>query len=439
MTAYQAGQITYAEEILKKEIYKSIPSDKYIKSKDAVMLLLDHATISFASGDLASAIHDYQLAIEAMDYYNQTSLSEVLGQIALQDDIEAYAGDDFEQVLARLYFALALLQEGDENNALALLRQAEEVQQNKREFYHQDGLTPYFYLIDNPVAKYLLACLLEHRGDHSNADILYDQTEKIIGQQLSLLQLRKQSSDKEDATLIVIAHNGNAAYKISATADASIASAIALEALLGSHGTPPAYSSMTGIPAPVLMQRLFSQNVPIYTRIFCQEKTLCPLYNIPSVQFQQLQQKMPLIVARGIARFVLRRGTVAYLNKKDSCLGNVADLSMLVANTCTQADTRSWGTLPNTIDLTRYDIPSGEHTLHIQIQWGVTQPFIQEFPIKLQPRDLCVINIFNIHPGIVTVQVPHHFKNKINQEYSDDPSTFDLSNLPSSPPNDSLN
>lgn len=424
LSAYQAGQLFCAEEILNKTIQNCMPGDKYTCSKDAVMLLLDRATIRFASGDTQGAIHDYQLAIEAIDYYSQGSSSETLGQIVLQDDIGAFAGEDFEQALVRVYFALTLLQAGDENNAFALLRQAEEVQQQKREAYRKDRLTQSFELVDNPVAKYLMATLLEHRGDFSNADILYSQTEKLIGNSLSTLQLRRQSEEKDSATVIIIAHNGNAPYKISTTSDASIASASALEMMLGNCRIPPAYSGMTGIPVPLLMQRIFSFRVPICTRISRQEKTLLPFYNVTAVAAEQLQQKMPLIVARGVARFVLRRGTIACLSKENPTLGSLADLGLFIANSCTQADTRSWDTLPSSIDLTRYDIPPGEHTLHIQICWGIVPPFIEEFPIKLEPHDFCVINIFNIHPDIVSVQIPQHCKNKITKEYSYDSPSF---------------
>lgn len=430
---YQAGQFYCAENILDKTIQCEVPEGDYMRSKDAVMLLLDRATMRFASGDEQGAIRDYQLALEAIDYYSQRALSEALGQVVLQDDIEAFAGEDFEQMLARVYFSLALLQANDESNAFAILRQAEDLQQRKREAYRKDLLTQDYELVDNPVAKYLMAALLEHQGDISNADILYAQTEKLIGNSLSTLHLRGEMQDKNNATVIILAHNGNAPYKISGVSDASLASVLALEIMLGCHRIPPAYSSMTGIPVPVLMQKMFSQRVPIYTRICRQERDLLPFYSITSIAAEQLQQKMPMIVARGVARFVLRRGTVAYINETDPCLGSLADFSMFVANACTQADTRSWGTLPSSIDLARYDIPPGEHTLHLQVHWGIIPPFIEEFPIKLAPHDFCVINVFNIHPGIVSVQIPLHCKN-INKEYSYDSPFFNDSSGPACNP-----
>lgn len=418
--SYQSGQFSSAEQMLDQRIYHEMPRDNYTLSNDAVVLLLNRATIRFASGDAQGAIEDYRLAIEAMDFYAQPSISESLGKIALQDDLGGYVGDDFEQVLARVYFALALLQVGDNHNALALLKQAEEIQQLKCEDYRKDRLTQNYELAKNPVAKYLMASLLEHRGDHSNAEILFAQTEQLLGVNLSSLQLRNKELPDGKATVIIVAHNGNAPYKISGTSEASRASALALEIMLGSSSIPPAYSSLVGIPVPILMQQIVSHSVPIFSRLCRQEKRLLPFYNITAASAYQLEQSMPIIVARGVARLVLRRGTVAFLNEHDPFLGSLADMGMLVANACTQADTRSWRTLPSTIDLTRYDIPPGEHTLHLQVHWGIIPPLIEEFPIRLEANDLCVINIFNIHPGIVTVQIPDHCKNNIKKEPSYD-------------------
>lgn len=428
LTAYQNGQLSISQSILDQTIDDTLPNHDYMHSKDAVMLLLDRAMVNFVAGQTEEAIQDFQWALDAMDYYQQDSTSELLGQLLLEDGIGAYAGEDFEQILTRIYFALALLQINDQNNALALLRQAEELQQKKQEIYRKDPLAKDFFVIDNSIGKYLLAALLEHRGDLSNAEILYSQTEKLIGNTLVNLQLKDIVQEPDQATVIIVAHNGNAPYKISTLASATQASPLALEMLLNQQDIKPAVSSLPGIPVPLLMQHIHSHRVPIYTRLYRQERNLIPLYNITAVAAHDLQQKMPLILAKGAARFLLRRGSVAYLNEKDPCLGAIADMSMLIANACTQADIRSWATLPSSIDITRYSVPPGEHTLHLQIQWGVTLPLFHECALKLAPRDFCVINIFNIHPGIVSVQIPDHCKNKIKEEFLYDSQSSQMFN-----------
>ncbi len=108
----------------------------------------------------------------------------------------AYAGEDFEQVLARVYFALALIQAGDYGNAYAILRQAEELQQGLRERYDRCCATSDFHLPDLTFAKYLFALLLEKQGDKSNACLLYQQS--------GALPTPGDCSDRKQATVLVL-------------------------------------------------------------------------------------------------------------------------------------------------------------------------------------------------------------------------------------------
>lgn len=416
--AYQSGGIPQAEAKLTQTISKEMPQKNYTKSKDAVWLLLDRATTRFAMGNIDGAISDYKLAIEAIDYYDQLSAAESVGKVLLDDEVGAYAGEDFEQVLARVYFALALLNKGDLGNAFALLRQSEEVQQKKREFYGSSQVTENYQLIDNSLAKYLFALLLENRGERSNSEILYQQTESLLsaeGYPLSQYKTEFELAKSNQATVLVLCHNGNVPIKISGTSNASVASAVALEMLLAANRIDPAWSSLTGIPVPLLMQNWGADPSPTFATMDGIKKALLPWYDVANVANQQLDQKMPLIVARGVARFLLRRGTVAVAHEQDPTLGVLCDIGMLFANAATKADTRSWTTLPYAIDLARYQVDAGEHALSIRVASPGCKPFVADYRLNLSPHDLCVINVFNIHPGVTTVVIPDHFNKGENQ------------------------
>lgn len=403
ISSYQRGALAEAQSKVTQSIQKEMPQDDFRRSKDAVCLLLDKATIYFASGEIDEAIADYKLAIEALDYYNQDAPIEMLSKTLLEDSWGAYPGADFEQVLARLYFALALMQQGDHSNAYALLRQGEELQQKKREIYRQTSFTKDYQLIDNAVAKYLFASLLESRGDISNANIIYREVATILG--LDHLEQPQHA----DAKVLILCHNGNAPYKVSTVSHASIASAAALEILLSSR-IRPAYSSLTGIPTPALFQNYSSLPQPVFVNIDGHNQELKPWYNVSAVAHKQLEQEIPVIAARGVARFILRRSAVAYAQRQDPCLGAIADIGMLIVNANTQADTRSWKTLPSTIDLACYNLCAGEHSLSIDIKTALPPYSYQnEFCLQLSPHDLCVINIFNIHPGVTQVLIPQKF------------------------------
>lgn len=409
MATYKCGSFQKSDEILTKAINSSLPEHNYRKSKDAVWLLLDRATERFATGRIEEAIADYDLALQAIDFYAQDSSPEKVGQVLLEDSVSAYPGEDFEQILARVYFALALLQKGDCKNAQALLRQAEDVQQRKQENYRNNQLTSHFNLIDNPVAKYLLACMAEKNGDFSNAEILYQQTGDLLGYGGLSPELHPNHPKEHSCTVLIVGHNGNAPNKISEFSDASVVSALALELILHSNHIDPAISSMTGIPVPALVQSPISQSIPLYASIDGCQKLLYPLYNIREVAAQQLKEKMPIIVARGVARMLTRRTAVAVAAEQNSDVGAIIDLAMLIANATTEADTRSWGTLPSSLDIVRFDLPPGRHLVTVRINHHFVPPWSSSYEIMLKEEDLCVINIFNIHPGVCTVQIPKHF------------------------------
>lgn len=404
LRAYHTGCLDQAEHNLNQITEEELPNKSYTSSKDASWILLDRATTRFAMGKIDEAIEDYAAAIESLDYYNQDLATEKVVQTMLQDESGAYQADDFEQVLARIYFALALLHKGDESNAYALLRQAEEYQQQKRALYARLPFTKNYRLADNALGNYLFASLLEKRGDLTNAKILYNQA-------CALIPCANETDafvckTKQQATVLVICHNGNAPYKISATSPASVASAIALEILLATRNIDPAWSSFTGIPVPELSRWPLSHPFPTYADCDAQRKPLLPFYNIVKAAQLELDQKKPVIVARGVARLLMRRCAVGYVNKQDPCLGALADLTMCLVNSQTRADTRSWTTLPAFIDVARFNLEPGIHTVNIQVYENPAYPKIQSYNINVKPNDLCIIHVFNIHPGVTRVLIP---------------------------------
>lgn len=406
LQAYHEGDLCQAETHLDALMQKTEATVSYQRSKEASWLLLDRATLRFAKGKVKEAIEDYSQALESLDYYDQNLPTEQCAQLLLQDDTAAYQASDFEQVLARVYFALALLHQGDESNAHALLRQAEEYQQEKRSFYAKVPFTRDYRLADNGLSKYLFALLLEKRGDLSNARVLYQQAGQLLpcAQEVPC----QPSRGPQQATILVMCHNGNVPHKVSATSPASVASACALEILLATQNIDPAWSTLRGIPVPHLCEWSGSYPVPTYAQIDGIQQPLLAFYSVAQAAREELQQKMPVIVARGVARLLMRRYAVGYLDQQDPCLGMLADLTMCIVNETTRADTRSWTTLPAFIDVARFDVEPGQHQLKLQI-YDNQYLDIKTLNLNLSPHDLCIIHIFNIHSGVRQVLIPSRY------------------------------
>lgn len=389
---YQEGDYKEAQQHLQSYAEKIIPKDQFQKSGNAVWILLDRATIHFAAGELEEAIRNYELALQAIDYYRKDTVNEEIASFLLDDTALAYQGEDYEQILCRLYFALSLFQKGDANNAGALLRQAEDAQQILREKYRKNKATQDYQLVDNSLCKYLFALIMEKRGDYSNARILYKQAyqiEKIPQIAAAYKRLEKpENIDKNTASVIFVVHRGSAPYKISAVSPASTASFVALEVALGVGKVGTSWAALGGMPVPVYKDWSWNPPSPVTIQLDQRKKTSIPIFDVGKIARSQLKQKLPVIVARGVARYLMRRAAVGISQHQSNNFGNFMDLAMLVANVSTQADTRSWSTLPAYIDFVRFEVPEGEHTYSILGEKN------QRHTIQVEAGKICCINIF---------------------------------------------
>ncbi len=405
LRAYHTGNLYEAETIETNAIRQELPQTQFELSKNSSWLLLDRAMTRFTAGDATGAIEDYSIALVAMDYYSKRVLGEQAAQLMLQDEVGAYQAPDYEQVLARVYFALALLQNGDQGNAYAILRQAEEYQQEKQNFYSKIPFAKQYHVQQNGLSKYLFALLSEKKGDLSNAKILYEQAAALIPCSSEVPFAPAPSPDL--ATILILCHNGNSPYKISTECPASQASAIALEILMASSGVRPSCSALPGIPVPALCRWPGSNPQPTFAKIGDCRLPLFPFFNIIRAAEFELEQDRPFIVARGVARLIIRRAAVSLLENQDPCLRMIVDCTMFIANATTRVDTRSWTTLPAFIDVARFDVEPGCQTLAIQVEGaGAEEKIIQ---LNLKKSELCIINVFNLHPGVRRFVVPFRY------------------------------
>jgi len=316
----------------------------YTVSNEAALLLLSRAMVYFQSGNLEKSTHDFEKALDAIDYYKQTSIPEIAGQTLIQDDIAAYVPPPFEESLARFYQALAFLHLGQEDSAAATL-------------YYLEN-----HAEQNPMTTYLLAMLFQRRAD-SNARVLF-----------SRLQI-----DPPKGNVLLVHHRGIAPQKKSEIAPVSIVSAALVETILQTTDLKPAISSLAGIPIPAL------QTTPRPTSIL----TIDRLSQAPTVSFDidaaaedHLDHEMPWTAARAAARLLVRRGLVASTKEKAQPF---VDFAMLISNLVTQADTRSCTMLPSCIDLYHLNLEPGVH----QVQAGK-----QSVTVTVKENDLTVLEIF---------------------------------------------
>jgi uncharacterized protein len=351
----QEGQFEKAEKSLAKA---DLP---YIRSNESPLLLLSRGMVYLQAGKFDQSAKDFEKGLDAIDYYRQTSAPEIAAQVLLQDDLGAYIPPPFEGALARFYQALAFLHQGQEDNAAATLHYLENHQAEQ-----------------NPLTAYLLATMLQRRGDSSNARVL----------------LARLNLEESPGNVLIVHHRGTAPRKRSETAPISVVSAALVETVLAIEDARPALSTLVGVPVPVLSYPVsFSSGLRLDHRI-C-KPTLS--FNVAEAAQASLDKEMPGIAARAAARLLLRRGAVAAVEEESQPL---MDIAMFISNAATRADTRTWAMLPSAIDLYHLNLEPGEHRIQIgsgQLDFNVTS------------KELALIEIFqpasdNLH--FITKETP---------------------------------
>jgi hypothetical protein len=317
----------------------------YTESNEAALLLLSRAMVYFQSGQLEKSSHDFEKALDAIDYYKQTSLHEIAGQTLIQDDLAAYVPPPFEECLARFYQALSFLHQGQEDNAAATIYYLE----------NHDA--------QNPLTTYLLAALFQRRGDISNARVLYSRL-KI---------------EPPKGNVLLVHHRGVAPQKNTEIAPISIVSAALVETILEKNDIKPALSTLAGVPIPVLIDKGRPTSI---LKVNNRSQPPIVSFDIAQAAEDHLDKEMPWTAARAAARLLIRRGLVASTKEKAQ---PIVDFAMFVSNLATQADTRCWTTLPSCIDLYHLDLKPGLH----QVQVGK-----QTLSITVKEKELTIIELF---------------------------------------------
>ncbi|TYK64478.1 hypothetical protein CWS31_015545 [Colwellia echini] len=89
------------------------------------------------------------------------------------------------------------------------------------------------------------------------------------------------------------------------------------------------------------------------------------IVRLQSLAAKQLQDQMPAIVTRQIVRLVAKEQIRQEMARKGGDIGNIlANLYNIVSE---KADTRSWSTLPDSIEILKLDLATGQHVLDLNV------------------------------------------------------------------------
>lgn len=356
-----AGDVNTARNLIEK-----MPDDN-----DA-LVELNKGMLRRLTGNYQASNKVFEKAKKRIEELYGISVSEQLGAVTVNDTLRAYKGDRYEQVLLHAYMAMNYIQLGRPDDARVEMLQADV---KMREWGDQPE--------EDPFVRYLSGIIYEMLGENDQALVSYRQAYQAYKASRDRVGLDTPLIVKQDYLRLLAKEGLNNEYrqmkkefKLTHFKPVSIGDGVGEVVVILGNGLAPQrgeniiqtfadkISNTVRIALPAYKQPpafLMRAQVDVNN----QQQQMQPVENIDALARSALKNDIAGITARAIARAVVKHKTQKQVEDKQ---GGLAGLFMTVTNMATErADTRSWTTLPQEIQVARLLLPEGQHTVHIEM------------------------------------------------------------------------
>jgi len=367
------GDLAQADTLLTR-------SQAAYSDKDILLYYLDRGMVSHLRGKYEESNQFFERALERIDELYAKSISREAMTYMINDLAHPYRGEDFEQVMIHYYMALNYLMLTDLDGALVEARRVNLKLGELNEKYE----TKNRYKSDAFVL-YLMGMIYEAEGDINDAFIAYRnayetyqsdyqtfyalpaptqlkkdllRTSKALGFQTEYdtyasafpnLTYIPQERYAENGEIILIWDNGMVPYKGQDVVNLRIEDKIDDQITV-------AFPYYIKRPPRTQSARLSVGGKSVYT-----EK----VQDVADIAVKNLEDRRLRITAKAVTRATLKYGIQKQIEKE---YGETAGCLFNIFSVATEAaDTRSWLTLPDNIQVARLLVPPGTYTVTLDI------------------------------------------------------------------------
>lgn len=404
---FLAGDLLAAQESLSEQLNKR-------RSRDRDVLALDLAIVQLCQGQPREAEQVLRHVRDRFDHLEQASIAESFTALMTDDQRHAYAGEDYEKVLVRVFLALSnlmhdggdvesyCLQINEKQEQLFLAAQAAANSNQAAEGTDEsaenaipppsadpnaesaqpprvaEALPPAVPLHLQPLAvgPYLNGVLKEATHRHyDDAQRAYEQVVQLAPEftagPVDLERARfGHHSERGHGALYVIGLIDRGPIKVEqaavATSEALLIADRVLSAM-GPHQIPPTLAPVkipvVQVPYPVV-SHLAVELAP--QQVYATE-TICDIGQL-AVQYDEAARADR--IARAVVRRVVKKSAVVVAKDQVAANSAIADLAMTAAGVAWEAtesaDTRCWGLLPRAIQVRRCELPAGRYQIPLR-------------------------------------------------------------------------
>ena len=382
IAAFMAGCATYSKKagsmrdsLLAGQVGVALAmAEKEDSAESDVLASLNKGMLRRMAGDYQGSNRILEVAKTQIEELHGASVSEQLGAVTVNDTLRRFAGDRYEQVLLHAFMAMNYIQLDDLDAARVEMLQADVKMREWGEEPEED-----------PFVRYLSGMIFEALGETDQALVAYRQARDVyqsttdkqptgipgvlkkdllrllareglwneyrtVKKSFNLQDFKPRKLGKKHGELIVIVNNGLAPVR----SENSITTAVGGEVADVVRISVPTYRDGR---AYLFRPRLVTASPAT--------GSFETVENIDALARKALESDMPVITARAIARAVVKHQTQ---EKAEDRGGALAAFLMTVTNIVTErADTRSWTTLPQEIQLARVVLPVGQQRIRIEM------------------------------------------------------------------------
>lgn len=321
---------------------------------DQLVYLLDYAMALQVAGRYDDSIKAFLKSSDLAEIKDYHSISRVAGSILLNEGMVQYKGEDYEKLLIHVFLAQNYLMKNNFSDAMVEIRALNTMLDK----YRLEAKRDYE---QNPFAIYLSAILWESDRKWDDAYIAYKQVYKLhpdiplLKEDLVRTSLAARRQDEHAdwkktfpdvkvekwwkdplmGELVVIYQQGKGPVKLPNPAFIRV---------------PKLYPVHTSTS----VARLEIDGVGSFDSE--------PIYSIQDTAIKTLDDAYAGLVAKRVAGIATKAVVADQVGKKDPLLGQLAWIGM---NLMDQADLRQWSTLPESLQVIRVPLKSGDYHIHV--------------------------------------------------------------------------
>ena len=413
-----AGCATYSKQavsmrdnlLLGRADLALVTAEEKDQSQGDVLASLNKGMLRRMTGDYAGSNRIFEIAKQNMESLYGISITDAAASVTINDAVRDYKGDRYEQVLVHAYMAMNYLQLGELDAARVEMLQADVKMMEWGEQPDED-----------PFVRYFSGMIFEALGEEDQALVAYRKAGNIYASTSAAQSVGVPDLLKRDL-LRLLAQQGlrdeynklKARFDLAGFTPKKVKGNVGELIVILNNGLAPIRTETAIMTYSPEVQGNVRVAFPIYesspkpvhrARLQVRKKRveLETVEDIDSLAREALDQDMPLVMARALARAVVK-----YQSQKNAQEQSpLAGFLLTVTNLATErADTRSWTTLPQEIQLARVQLPAGQQQVSIEIINAAGQPVdVIEAEVDIKPERITFLTPHWIAPKPVQTRM----------------------------------